>query len=105
MGDPNDPKWIEYMRKQDEKIRDRFVWEDKEAYTKEMNERKQRIVEEYGKEPNIKYFYYLLNAVEYTGEENLRKSFESIKGQGDCRLHRSTMSYYQIPIHLEWNSP
>ena len=58
------------MRKQNDKIADHFVWKDKEGYIKEMNERKQRIVKEYGKEPNIKYFYYLLNAVDYTGEEN-----------------------------------
>ena len=81
MGDPNDPAWIEHMRIQNDKIADHFVWKDKEAYIKEMNERKQRIVKEYGKEPNIKYYYYLLNAVDYTGEENLRKSFESMTGQ------------------------
>ena len=83
MGDPNDPVWKEYMRKQNEKIRDHFVWEDKETYREEMNKRKQRIVKEYGTEPTICYFYYLLNAVEYAGEENLRKSFESIVGQGN----------------------
>lgn len=83
MGDPNDPAWIEYMKKQNDKLADHFVWKDKEGYMREMNKRKRRIVEEYGKEPTICYYYYLYNAVEYAGEENLRKSFESIVGQGD----------------------
>lgn len=44
---------------------------------------KKEIVEKYGTEPTICYFYYLWNAVDYVGEEMLRKSFASIKGQGD----------------------
>jgi len=74
--------WEEHMKKQNAKTKDYFVWEDENAYREEMNKRKQRIVKEYGTEPNICYFYYLFNAVEYTGEENLRKSFESVKNLG-----------------------
>lgn len=77
--------WDEHMKRQNAKLEDHFdkAWTGKEAYRKEMNKRKQRIVKEYGKEPTVCYFYYLLNAVDYTGEENLRKSFESIQGRGD----------------------
>ena len=77
--------WEEHMKKQNAKLEDHFDknWEGKEAYRIEMNKRKQRIVKEYGTEPTICYFHYLYNAVEYTGEENLRKSFESIQGQGE----------------------
>ena len=48
-----------------------------------IEERKDKIIKEYGLEPTICYFYYLLNAVEYAGEVDLRKSFESIQGQGN----------------------
>ena len=81
----DEEKWAAYMRKQNAKLEDHFDknWEGKEAYRIEMNKRKKRIVKEYGTEPTICYFYYLYNAVEYTGEEDLRKSFESIQGQGE----------------------
>ena len=48
-----------------------------------MNEIKDRIIMKYGLKPTICYYYYLYNAVDYAGEEDLRKSFESIQGQGD----------------------
>lgn len=32
---------------------------------------------------SICFYYYLYNAIEYSGEDWLRESFESIKGQGD----------------------
>lgn len=34
-------------------------------------------------EPTICYYYYLWNAIDCVGEDWLRESFESIKGQGD----------------------
>lgn len=58
-------------------------WEGREACIKEMNTRKQELLKEYGKEPTICYYYYLYNAIDYAGEECVRASFESIKGQGD----------------------
>ncbi len=78
-------KWEAYMKKQNAKLEDHFDknWKDKKVYREEMNKRKQRIVKEYGTDSIICYFYYLLNAVDYAGEENLRKSFESIQGQGN----------------------
>ncbi len=77
--------WEAHMKRQNAKLEDHFdkAWTGKKIYREEMNKRKQRIIEEYGTEPTICYFYYLYNAVEYTGEENLRKSFESIQGQGN----------------------
>jgi len=80
MGD-----WEEHMKRQNAKLEDHFDknWKGKEAFRIEMNKMKQRIVKEYGTEPTICYFYYLVNAVEYVGEENLRKSFESVQGYGD----------------------
>lgn len=48
-----------------------------------IEERKRKIVKNYGIEPTICYFHYLWNAVDYIGEENLRKSFKSLVGQGD----------------------
>lgn len=52
-------------------------------YNKEIEDIKNNIVKKYGTEPTICYFYYLWNAVDYIGEEQVRKSFESIKGQGN----------------------
>lgn len=52
-------------------------------YEKEINRRKKQIVRKYGTDPTICFFYYLHNAVNYVGEENLRKSFASLVGQGD----------------------
>ena len=77
--------WEEHMRKQNTKLEDHFdkAWTGKKVYREEMNKRKNRIVKQYGTEPTICYFHYLYNAVEYCGEENLRKSFESIQGQGN----------------------
>ena len=50
---------------------------------KEINSIKRKIVDEYGKEPTICFYYYLWNAVEYVGEKRVRDSFKSIQGQGD----------------------
>lgn len=41
------------------------------------------IIRAYGTESTICYYYYLHNVVDYCGEERVRKSFESIKGQGN----------------------
>jgi len=49
----------------------------------EMENRKRKLVEKYGTEPTITYYYFLLNVVDYAGEERVRQSFESIAGQGD----------------------
>lgn len=49
----------------------------------DIEERKKRILNKYGKDPTICYFHYLHNAVNYVGEENLRKSFKSLLDQGD----------------------
>ena len=85
MGDPNNPEWIAHMKRQNAKLEDHFdkAWTGKKVYREKMNKRKRRIVKKYGTEPTVCYYHYLYNAVEYVGEENLRKSFESIKGQGD----------------------
>ncbi len=100
VGNPNDPQWIAYMKKRNAEIKkeeeDRLEiviianWGSVDRYEElmklhkeEMNKRKQKIVEEYGTDPTICYFHYLFNAVDYIGEENLRKNFESLKGQGD----------------------
>lgn len=48
-----------------------------------IEERKKKIVEKYGKEPTITFFYYLWNAIDYVGEPNVRESFESIAGSKD----------------------
>jgi len=48
-----------------------------------IEQKKRRIVRRYGVAPTICYFYYLWNAVDYAGEEMVRKSFESIRGQGN----------------------
>ncbi|GAF70200.1 unnamed protein product, partial [marine sediment metagenome] len=51
--------------------------------TAEATKRKREIVEKYGIEPTICYYYYLWNAVDYVGEKTVRESFESMRGQGD----------------------
>jgi len=45
-----------------------------------IERRKKSIVEKYGIEPTISYYYYLCNAVDYVGEKNLRESFKSVQG-------------------------
>jgi len=77
--------WADHMEKQNAKLEDHFEenWVGKDAYIKEMNIRKQRIIRQYGTEPTICFFHYLHNAVNYIGEKNLRKCFESLVGQGD----------------------
>jgi len=47
-----------------------------------MKKIKQNLVKKYGKKPTISYYYYLYNAVDYCGEERVRKSFESLANQG-----------------------
>lgn len=48
-----------------------------------IEERKKKIVEKYGLEPTITFFYYVWNAIDYVGEANVRESFESISGSKD----------------------
>ena len=48
-----------------------------------IENRKKQIVEKYGLEPTVCYYYYLWNAIDYVGRENVKKSFVSIRGQGD----------------------
>jgi len=48
-----------------------------------IEERKKEIVEKYGREPTVTFFYYLWNAIDYVGIHNVRESFLSIAGQGD----------------------
>lgn len=48
-----------------------------------MEEIKKNIIEKYGINSTICYYYYLWNAVDYVGEKNVRRSFESISGQGN----------------------
>ncbi len=96
MGDPNDPKWIEYMKKRRAEMLEsastssQIINYEKESKLRmdakpenKMNTIKQEIVEKYGKTPSICYYYYLWNAINYVGEEQVRKSFDSIKNQGD----------------------
>lgn len=44
---------------------------------------KLKLIKKYGTKPTICYYYYLWNAINYAGEEIVRKSFESIQGQGN----------------------
>jgi len=44
---------------------------------------KKEIVNKYGLEPTITFFYYLWNAIDYIGRANVKESFESISGLGD----------------------
>ena len=44
---------------------------------------KKEIVEKYGKEPTVTFFYYLWNAIDYVGRKNVKESFDSISGQGE----------------------
>ncbi len=48
-----------------------------------IEDRKKQIVEKYGLEPTVTFFYYLWNAIDYIGRVNVKESFDSIKGQGD----------------------
>jgi len=48
-----------------------------------MRKIKRDIVEKYGAEPTIGYYYYSLNPTEYVGEEQVRKSFDSVKQHGE----------------------
>jgi len=99
VGDPNDARWIAYMEERNaeikkeeedelEKVYNYYGCKGKyeehmKLYKDEMTKRKQRIVEEYGTEPTVCFFHYLHNAVNYIGEEDLRKCFKSLVGQGD----------------------
>ena len=44
---------------------------------------KKWIIDKYGLDQTVCYYYYLWNVVDYCGEERVRQSFESIKGQGN----------------------
>ncbi len=48
-----------------------------------IEDKKKQIVEKYGREPTICFFYYLWNAIDYVGRANVKESFDSIAGQGD----------------------
>jgi len=48
-----------------------------------IEDMKIKIVKEYGIEPTITFFYYLWNAIDYVGRENVKESFDSIQGQGN----------------------
>jgi len=48
-----------------------------------IEDRKKNIVEKYGLEPTITFFYYVWNAIDYIGRKNVKESFDSIRGQGD----------------------
>lgn len=52
-------------------------------YGKDAERTKKLIVEKYGLKPTITYYYYSVNPIQYAGEENVRKSLESICDQGD----------------------
>lgn len=43
-----------------------------------IENRKKNIVEKYGLEPTITFFYYLWNAIDYVGRKNVKESFDSI---------------------------
>ncbi len=45
----------------------------------DIENRKKEIVEKYGTEPTLCYYYYLWNAINYVGRENVKQSFESVK--------------------------
>lgn len=82
----NKPVKTQLKQEQDEydtrRISERIARLDKINEAR-ITERKKKIVEKYGTEPTITYFYYLWNAVDYVGEKSVRDSFESIKGQGN----------------------
>jgi len=48
-----------------------------------IEDRKKSIVDKYGLEPTVCYYYYVWNAIDYVGRENVKKSFESISGHED----------------------
>jgi hypothetical protein len=48
-----------------------------------INRRKKKIIDKYGLNPTICYYYYLWNVVDYCGEERVRQSFESLHNQGN----------------------
>ncbi len=48
-----------------------------------IEERKKEIVEKYGREPTVTFFYYLWNAIDYVGRKNVKESVDSISGKGD----------------------
>ena len=48
-----------------------------------MENKKKQIVEKYGLEPTVCFFYYLWNAIDYVGRKNVKESFDSISGLGD----------------------
>lgn len=47
-----------------------------------VEDRKDKIVNQYGTKPTIAYYYYTYQVIDYAGEETVRKSFESLAGQG-----------------------
>ena len=48
-----------------------------------IERRKIKLIREFGVKPTICFYYYLYNVVDYRGEDKVRESFDSIKGQGD----------------------
>ena len=48
-----------------------------------IDQRKRRLINKYGLETTICFYYYLWNVVNYCGEKRVRQSFKSIKGQGN----------------------
>lgn len=48
-----------------------------------IEELKRNLVNKFGTEPTITYYYYLYNVVNYAGEKVVRESFDSLKKQGN----------------------
>jgi hypothetical protein len=49
----------------------------------DIDKLKQYIIRKHGKEPTICYYYYLWNVIDYSGEDRVRESFDSVYDQGD----------------------
>lgn len=54
-----------------------------EKYGNKIENIKQNIIDENGREPTLTYYYYSLNPIKYAGEEWVRQSLESICDQGE----------------------
>lgn len=48
-----------------------------------INTIKKNLVEKYGTDPKITYYYYTYNLVDYAGEKIIRRAFSSIKNQAE----------------------
>ena len=48
-----------------------------------INQRKKILINRYGLEQTVGYYYYLWNPIAYVGEKWVRESFESVQGLGD----------------------